>query len=135
MDIQTWRDYNSAAGPLPWFRHKSPARFQRQGASMFIQRITLSPAMGKGRELRALVEDRVKKGQAQGQRISLASPVFGDDMGSLVLTIRFNDMAELEKSRARNAADKDFQEYVGKVSSMAASRFELLEVLVPFQSP
>src|SRR5438876_11844827 len=102
---------------------------------MFIQRITLSPAMGKGRELRALVEDRVKKGQAQGQRISLASPGFGDDMGSLVVTIRFNDMAELEKSRARNAADKDFQEYVGRVSSMAASRFELLEVLVPFQSP
>jgi len=102
---------------------------------MFIQRITLSPALGKGRELRALVEDRVKKGQAQGQRISLATPVFGDEMGSLVVNIRFNDLAEFEKSRSRNAADKDFQEYVGKVSSMATSRFELLEVLVPFQSP
>jgi len=102
---------------------------------MFIQRITLSPAVGKGRELRTLTEDRVKKGQAQGQPISLATPVFGDDMGSLVVTVRYDDLAELEKVRARNAADKDFQDYVGKVSSMATSRFELLEVLVPFQSP
>ena len=102
---------------------------------MFIQRITLSPALGKGRELRAIVEERVKKGQAQGTRMSLASPVFGDNMGSLVVTIRFNDLAEFEKSRSRNAADKDFQEYVGKVTSLATSRFELLDVLIPFQSP
>jgi len=102
---------------------------------MFIQRVTLSPAMGKARDLRALVEERTKKGQAQGLRTSLATPVFGDDMGSLVVTVRYDDLAALEKRRAQNAADKDWQEYVGKVSAMATARFELLEVLVSFQSP
>jgi hypothetical protein len=99
---------------------------------MFIQRITISPTMGKGRDLRALTEERVKKGQAQGQLISLATPVFGDDMGSLVITVRFNDLAGLEKLRAQNAADKEFQEYIGKVNAISTAKFELLDVLIPF---
>jgi NIPSNAP len=98
---------------------------------MFIQRFTLSPAFGKGRELRALVEERVKKAQGQGRANSLATSVFGD-IPSLVITLRFNDLAEFEKLRAKNAADKDWQEYVGKLSSMATIKSELLEVIVPF---
>lgn len=99
---------------------------------MFIQRVILSPAMGKARDLRALVEERTKKGQAQGQMVSLATPVFGDDIGSLVVTIRFNDLAEIDKRRAQNAADKEWQEYIGKVSSLATAKYELHEVIVPF---
>ena len=102
---------------------------------MFIQRITLSPVLGKARDVRALVEDSVKKGQAQGVRISVATPVFGDNMGSIVITVRHDDLAEFEKRRALNAANKEFQEYVGKLSTLATAKFELLEVLVPFQSP
>ena len=99
---------------------------------MFIQRITLSPALGKNRELRMLVEENIKQGQAQGRQASLTTPVMGDDMGSVVITVRHNDLAELEKTRAHNASDKAWQEYVGKVSAIATAKFELFEVLIPF---
>ena len=99
---------------------------------MFIQRITISPALGKGRELRVLVEENIKQGQAQGRQASLTTPAFGDDMGSVVITVRFNDLAELEKTRAHNATDKAWQEYVGKVSAIATAKFELFEVILPF---
>jgi len=49
-----------------------------------------------------------------------------------VVTVRFNDLAEYEKNRAKNMADKDWQEYVGKLNSMATVKAELLEVIVPF---
>jgi NIPSNAP len=98
---------------------------------MFIQRFTLTPALGKGRELRVLVEEYAKKRQGQGLANSLATSVFGD-VPSLVVTTRFNDLAEFEKLRAKNIADKDWQEYVGKLNSMATVKAELLEVIMPF---
>ena len=102
---------------------------------MYIERFTYSPAMGKGRELRALVQERMNKAQAQGRDVSVSIPVFGDDVGSVVVTLRFNDLVEFEKRRAENRADKDVQEFVGKVTSLSASRkVELLEVLIPFSN-
>ena len=64
---------------------------------MFVERITLSPDRGKNRELRAHVAESEKRRQADGQKISLSTSVFGDDVGSLIITIRFNDLSEFEK--------------------------------------
>ena len=98
---------------------------------MFYSRVTVTPAMGKGREVRSLVEESTKKRQGQGNAISLATSVFGE-VPSLVVTLRYNDMAEYEKNRAKNAVDKDWQEYLGKLGSMATTKVELFEVLLPF---
>jgi NIPSNAP len=98
---------------------------------MFIQRYMISPALGKGREVRVHVEEHIKERQQQGMEISLATSVFGD-VPSLSVTIRFNDLAAFEKHRAKNAADKDYQQYSGKLNSMATIKAELLEVIVPF---
>ena len=98
---------------------------------MFISRFIYSPAMGKGRELRTLMEERIKKSQGQGVDVSLSTSVFGE-VPSLVVTYRYKDLAALEKDRARIMGDKDIQEYQGKLRSMATVKAELLEVIVPF---
>jgi hypothetical protein len=99
---------------------------------MCIQRVTFTPAMGKGQELRALVEKRVVQGQARGDQVSLAVSVVGEHVPSLVVTRRFTGLAAFEKNRASNRDDKDFQDYVAKVNSMATTKIELLEVVIPF---
>ena len=98
---------------------------------MFISRFTYTPAMGKARDLRTLVEERIKKAQAAGRDISMSTPLFGD-VPALVVTTRYNDLAAFEKGRVQNLADKDLQEYLDKLRSMATIKAELLEVIVPF---
>ena len=99
---------------------------------MFIQRVTVYPMPDKVRELRALVEERTKKRNTQGQRLSMQVPVFASDVGTVVVSIFYEDLAALEKVRHQNATDKDWLEYIGKVNALSSetASFELYEVVV-----
>ena len=101
---------------------------------MIIHRTTLSPAMGKGGEVRMLIEANTKRAQGQGVDVSLSAPLSGD-IPAFVVTRRFNDLAAFGQWRAKNAADKDVQEDQNKMRSMASIYVELLEVIIPFAKP
>ena len=99
---------------------------------MFIQRVTVYPMPDKVRELRALVEERAKKRNTQGQRLSMQVPVFASDVGTVVVSSFYEDLAALEKVRHENATDKDWLEYIGKLNALSSdtATIELYEVVV-----
>lgn len=102
---------------------------------MFIQRVYVYPAGGKEGELRSALEDWTKKRQAQGVVISLTVQIFGSEGTAFAITSKFRDLAEFENRRRQNQADPAFQTAIVKVASLsrAPSKFELYEILVPFQ--
>lgn len=101
---------------------------------MFIQRVRNFPTPGKAFEFRAALEEWVKKSQAQGLDVSLSTQLFAPEGTTFVVTTRFRDLAEFENRRRQTLADPAYQAFVAKLGLMTreASKFELLEVLVPF---
>jgi hypothetical protein len=101
---------------------------------MFVQRVVFHAAQGKGRELRALLEERVKSAQSQGVAAALSVQMFGG--GGFTMTIRYNTLAELEERRAGIASDPAFQAWVTKVAAVTRqpNESELYEVLIPLPS-
>ncbi len=101
---------------------------------MYIQRARLFPAPGKAPEVRVALEERVKKRQGQGVDISLSRQLFAPDGATFVITSRFRDLAEYESRTHQMEADPEYQAFVFKLAPLirAVSKYELLEVLVPF---
>ena len=77
------------------------------------------------------MEERTKKAQSLGRDVSLSTQLFGD-VPALVFTVRYKDLAAFEKLRGETAIDKEYQEFLGKLNSMATVKAEFLEVIVPF---
>jgi len=100
---------------------------------MFIQRVSIYPALGKDSELRDTLTEWIKKRQSQGMNVGLSSQLFGAEGATFVTTTRFSDLAEFENRRRTNLADREFQAAVAKFTSLsrAPAKFELFEVLVP----
>ena len=100
---------------------------------MFLQRVSIYPAMGKDSELRDTLTEWIKKRQSQGMNVGLSSQLFGAEGTTFVTTTFFSDLAEFDNRRRTNMADRDFQAAVTKFNSLsrAPAKFELFEVLVP----
>ncbi len=64
---------------------------------MYIQRESFYPGLGKGPELRALLEERVKGQQANGRAIGLSVGLFGGPEGNpYIFNFRYQDLAAFE---------------------------------------
>lgn len=103
---------------------------------MYLQRVLFHPQPGKETELQHHLEAQIKKSQALGMKIGLATLLFSPEGTTFVITIRFDNLAEFEKVRQRNSTDQAFQEFLTKGASLShrPRRLELLEVLVPMPS-
>jgi len=99
---------------------------------IFSHRVTQYPAAGKGPELRALLEGRVKDGQAQGLRVGLSTQLFGAGGATYVQTVIYPDLAAYEKRRQANLSDSAFRAYQAKVVELTRmpAKQELFEILV-----
>ncbi|MSQ14422.1 MAG: hypothetical protein EXR50_00960 [Dehalococcoidia bacterium] len=99
----------------------------------FVQRTTWIPALGKGPELRALLEERVKLRNAQGGRSGVSAQLFGPEGPAFVFSTVFPDLASREQLFQRQNSDPAYQASLAK-SVMVASKaavIELFETLVP----
>ena len=103
----------------------------RAAAVRFIQRVTLTPAAGKGGEVAALVIERTKAAQADGRRLEVQTQAAGPAAGNVVVDFLFGNLAELEKLRARNVTDP-----AARLWTLVAqpAQIEVFETLVAFQA-
>ncbi len=103
---------------------------------MFIQRVRLYPTVGKGNEMRAALEELVKKLQTQGMTISLSADLYSSEGQTFVSSSKFRDLAELENRRRQLRTDSAYQAAVAKLTSLsrAPAKWELYEVLVQYPS-
>ena len=105
-------------------------------APFYVQRALNYPAQGKGPELRALLEERVKGVQSSGQPASLSASVYGSDGPIFITALSFQDLAALESYRRRNQADPRFQAFGVKLNPLVrqVTRVELFEALIAMPS-
>ena len=99
---------------------------------MYVQRVSVYPQLGKEREMRHHLEAWVKTGQGQGRKIGLSAAMFAAEGTVFVITVRLNDLGELEQQRQRQRTDQAFQEFLTKSSALShrALKVELQEVIV-----
>lgn len=70
---------------------------------MFIQRVRVYPAQGKGEECRGALEALVKKLQSQGLTVSLSVDLYGAEGTTFVSSSKFRDMVELDERIAASS--------------------------------
>jgi hypothetical protein len=120
------------------FLYDDLMRGPRTGATpKFLIRNTHRAAGGKGRELRAVLEERVGRQGLPG----LAGAALGTQLASLdgpafQVTLLFASMAEMEAFRSGNAADAAFPAYQDKVASLSRAPMQqrIQRILVNFPS-
>ena len=78
----------------------------------WLHELTVSSALGKAGELRALMNDRDKSLDSQGRRSSLAAKMAPGDYGLLVRTFMYPSLAALDDQRHRNASSADERQHV-----------------------
>jgi hypothetical protein len=66
---------------------------------VFVQSTLLFPAIGKGPELRALLEERTRQQQSQGQRVGLQVIIYGPNTPAFRVARQFEDLGSLEAFR------------------------------------
>src|SRR5712691_3570108 len=66
------------------------------GDVMYTRRITFFPAIGKGPELRTILEERVRLAQSRGARANLQTAVFGADGPTFSIGNQFDDLGALD---------------------------------------
>ena len=101
---------------------------------MFNQRATSYAAPGKGPELRALLEDRVKSLKSSGRVAAFGQRMFGGPGGNgFVINIRYDNLAAAEAGRRQDQSNPAFQAYQAKLGALVARPVdvELWEVLIP----
>ncbi|HEY8742767.1 MAG TPA: hypothetical protein VIU62_06695 [Chloroflexota bacterium] len=103
---------------------------------MYMQRVRNYPQQGKEREMQQLLESWVQTRHALGRKVGLSTQLFDPEGAVFIITVRFNDLAELDQQRQRNRTDQAFQDFQGELGALIRrpTTFELLEVLVPLPS-
>jgi hypothetical protein len=98
---------------------------------MYVQVIEHYPALGKGPDLEALLEERVKSASAGGSRAALYVHTVAPEPAYNVAILHEN-LAAMEAYASRNLADLNFQAWQAKVQSVVSrpSPQELHNVLV-----
>jgi hypothetical protein len=99
---------------------------------MYVQRVVVYPQIEKIAEMRQHLESFMNTRQGQGPKTGLSMQMFGESP-AFVVTIRLNDLSELEQLRERNRTDQAFRDYQAKLFALSRipPRIELLEVIVP----
>jgi hypothetical protein len=107
---------------------------QPNGTPKFVLRNRRSPMPGKGPELRALLEERVRKNVAGRIGAGLSTQVGSPDGPAFVSTSVFSSMAGFDQFRAANAEDAGQRAWATKVQAILArpAQQEILRILVPF---
>jgi len=103
-------------------------------APKFLLRIRQCPAPGKGPELRALMEERVK-GRGPGLvGAGLSEQVASLDGPAFAATLLFASMAGMDEFRAASRKDPAFQGYVNQVAALTRvpSQQRVQRILAPF---
>lgn len=100
---------------------------------MYVQRTTYSAAVGKGEELRRLLQEAVIGYQADGIRIGLGREVFGV-AGEITTIVLANTLAELQETRERILAGAGYRARVAQSIALLAAQpvSTLSEPIVPF---
>jgi hypothetical protein len=100
---------------------------------MYMQRVLIYPQVDKVFEMQQTLESWVKTRQGQGPKAGLAMQMFGPEGAAFVITIRLNDLAELEQLRQRNRTDPAFRDFQANLATLSRfpPKIELLEALVP----
>ncbi|MEP7214661.1 MAG: hypothetical protein ABI782_00320 [Anaerolineaceae bacterium] len=99
-------------------------------SKVFTQRIVLTPALGRNRELIQATTEQVRLRQSQGIRASLSTPITGE--GRVSIGIQFDNLADLQAFREKNREDAATQAYFAKISALQSQqpRVELWDVMV-----
>lgn len=102
----------------------------------YLQRVTTTPAAGKGREVRELIIERAKARQAEGARFGASVQAAGPAAGTFATITAFESLVEFEKQRARNQTDTAFQQYAARLGGLTSGPpvIELFEILIPYQA-
>lgn len=100
---------------------------------MFTLRIHYYPAGDKGRELRSVLEERVKSAQSRGEAVGLTMQRVTPDGGVYVTTRRLQDLAAYEAYLQGLRSDPTQQPFLERVASLTRrpQKQELFEVLIP----
>lgn len=103
-------------------------------APKFLVRNRYCPAAGKGPELRAVLEERIKRGAPSVAGAGLAQQAFSADGPAFAVTVLFGSMADIDLFRAANAKDESFRPFLTKVASLSRAPVQqrLQRVLAPF---
>jgi len=98
----------------------------------FVQRVSFHPSIGRGRDVRALLEEQVRTRQAAGIALMLGERVYGADDAGYLLWISVDRMADIQALRDRNSSDANFIAFQAKLAPLLASepRMTLAEMLV-----
>lgn len=102
--------------------------------SKFVLTISDTPLVGKGFELQALLEERVRAAQARGAVRGLRCRAFGSDGPEFVQTVGFPDLASLDRWWAQRQSEPGFAEFFAKRQALQArpNSLEVHRILVPF---
>jgi hypothetical protein len=100
----------------------------------YTMRVNFTPALGKGPELRKVLEERVRAGTQKGSLATgLGTQVAPEDGASFSINVLFANLATYEEFRAANQSDPSFQAFQTRLAGLLTSqpRQELYAVLVP----
>jgi hypothetical protein len=104
-------------------------------APKFLIRNRYCPAPGKGAELRAVLEERVRKGGTPGLAgAGLSRQVASLDGPAFAVTLLFASMADMDLFRSANEKDATFLPYLNKVASLSRAPVQqrMQRILAPF---
>ncbi len=85
----------------------------------FLIRFRHCPAPGAGQELRAVLEERVRKTATGVAGARLSRQVVPPDGPAFSVTLLFYSMADIDQSRSANDQDPTFRPYLNKVASLS----------------
>ena len=100
---------------------------------MYVQRTTYSAAVGKGEDLRQLLQEAVIAYQADAIRVGLGREVFGT-AGELTTIVLADTLAELHTTRERILGGAGYRTRVAQSIALLSTQpvSSLLEPIVPF---
>ena len=103
-------------------------------APKFLIRNRNCPAQGKGADLRAVLEERLQKGQRGLLGARLERQIGSGDGPAFQTSLLFGSMADMEQFFAANDADPTFRTFLGKVGSLTRAPLQqrIHRVLAPF---
>jgi hypothetical protein len=99
---------------------------------MFTTRALNYTALGKGPELRSVLEERVKAANSHGGMVSLGVLVYSNDAPAFVVNTRYQNLAALDAGRTHNQADPAYQASLAKSAALSrqSAKVSLTEELI-----
>ena len=99
----------------------------------YIQRISHYPAVGKGQELRALLEEWARTAPSRGFAHNLTSQLLSSEGPNFINGIRHENLAAFETYPERSRANPGFGPFATKEEPLLdrSAQSELVEVLIP----